>query len=102
MRSTMPRERMILARITVNCRVRFRSKRRLDFSLGRLRNELVLLGQMHQQWRTEPIDFSQIFFGVTPVIRHGSIHAGATRGKVRHKSTETISEDSNLSGAFRQ
>src|SRR6266852_2303580 len=58
MRPTMPREGMILTRIAVDCRVRFFGKRRFDLSLRRLGDELVFLGQMHQQGRMKPIDLS--------------------------------------------
>src|SRR5216684_3055154 len=58
MRPTMPREGMILTRIAVDCRVWFLSKCRLNISLRRLGNELVLLGQVHQHRRFEPVDLS--------------------------------------------
>ena len=49
MRPTMSREGMILTRIAVDGRVRFAGKRRFDLGLRGLGNELILLGQMHQQ-----------------------------------------------------
>src|ERR1700676_4691123 len=54
MRPTMSREGMILTRIVVDGRVRFAGKRRFDLGLRSLGNELVFLGQMHQQRRSKP------------------------------------------------
>src|SRR5580700_9050427 len=51
MRAAVPREGMILTRIAVDCRIWFAGKCRLNFSLRSLGNELVLLGQVHQQRR---------------------------------------------------
>ena len=59
---------MILTRIAVDGRVWFLSKRRFNFSLRSLGNELILFGQMHQKGRIKPVDLSQIFFSITPVI----------------------------------
>jgi hypothetical protein len=61
-------EGVTLARIAVDGGVWPAGKRCLDLSLRRLRNELVLLGQMHQQRRIEPLDLAQIFLCVAPVI----------------------------------
>ena len=79
MRPTMPREGMILTRIAVDCRVWFPGKCRLNLSLRSLGNELVLLGQVHQQRRIKPIDLSQIFLSVTAVISDRSVDAVSAR-----------------------
>ena len=42
----------------------FAGERRLDLSLCRLGNKLVLLAQMHEQGRMEAVDFPQILLGV--------------------------------------
>jgi hypothetical protein len=64
----MPSERVMLTRIAVNRRVWFAGKGRLDLSLRRLGNKLVLLGQMHQQRRIKAVDLAEILFGVTAVV----------------------------------
>ena len=58
MRAIVPSEGVMLTWITEDCRVRFAGKGCFDLSLGRLGNELVLLGQMHQQRRSKPVDLA--------------------------------------------
>ena len=102
-RPTMPREGMILTRIAVDCRVWFLSKRRFNLSLRSLGNELVLLGQMHQQRRIKPIDLSQIFLSVAAVISDRGVDAVAAHGRQEdHQRAEAIAEDGNLAGALRE
>src|SRR5256884_4078719 len=57
----MPSEGVMLTRIAIDCRVWFAGKCLLDLSLRRLGNELVLLGQVHQQRRIKTVDHAQIF-----------------------------------------
>jgi hypothetical protein len=80
MRAIIPREGVTLARIAVDCRIRFLGKDRFDLSLGSLGNELVFLCQVHQQRRIEAGNFSQILLGVTAVICDPSVNA-ITRGR---------------------
>src|SRR5258708_36781685 len=68
-RPIMPSEGVTLTRIAVHCRVWFPGKCRLDLSLCRLGNELVLLGQMHQQRRIKAFDLAQRFLSGTTGIR---------------------------------
>src|SRR5271163_4334141 len=51
MRPIMPREGVILTRIAVDRRVRFLSKCRFNLPLCSLRDELILLGHMHEKGR---------------------------------------------------
>src|SRR6202040_1347875 len=74
-RSIVPSEGVMLTRIAVDCRVWFASKGRFDLSLRRLGNELVLLGQVHQQRRIKPLDLSQIFFSIAAVISDRGVEA---------------------------
>src|SRR6266446_5666873 len=96
----MPSEGVMLTRIAVDCRVWFSGKSRLDRSLRRLGNELVLLGQMHQQRRIKPVDLAQIFLSVTAVIDDRSIDAMAHGRQEGHQPAEAIAEDRNLAAAF--
>src|SRR5467141_623503 len=97
----MPSEGMMLTRIAVDCRVWFLGKYGLDLSLRRLGNELVLLGQMHQQRRIKPVDLTQIFLSVTTVISDRSIDAVAHGCQESHQRAEAIAKDGNLAGAPR-
>src|SRR5579862_9175667 len=99
---TMPREGMILTWIAVYCRVWFLGKRRLDRSLRRLGNELVLLGQVHQQRRMKPVDFAQIFLRVTTVIGDRGGNAFAHGCQKDHQGAEAVAEDGDPTGAPRQ
>src|SRR5260370_31231919 len=98
----MPSEGMMLTRIAVDCRVWFFGKYGLDLSLRRLGNELVLLGQMHQQRRIEPVDLAQIFLGVTAVIDDRSFDAIAGGRQECHQAAEAVTENGNLTSALRQ
>src|SRR5713226_4410985 len=98
----MPSEGVMLPRIAVDRRVWLAGKGRLDLSLRRLGNELVLLSQMHKQGRTKIVDLAQVLFGVTAVISDGSIDVAAHGRQERHQGTETIALDGNLARAIRQ
>ena len=93
---------MMLTRIAVDCRVWFAGKCRFDLSLRRLGNELVLLGQMHQQRRIKPIDLAQIFLSVAAVIGDRGVDAVAHGRQEGHQPAEAIAEDGNLAGALRE
>jgi hypothetical protein len=71
----VPREGVILTRIAEDCRVRFVGKGCFDLSLRRFRDELIFLGQMHQQRSNKPVDFSQIFVSLTAMISDPSVDA---------------------------
>ena len=92
----MSSEGVTLTRIAVDCRVWFAGKRRLDLSLRRLGNELVLLGQMHQQRSMKAPDLAQILLGVAAVIGDRSVNALAHGRQERHQPAEAIAEDGNL------
>src|ERR1700730_7598605 len=98
----MPREGMILARIAVDRRVWFLSKRRFDLRLRSLGNELVFLGQMHQHGRMKPIDLSQIFLSVTAVICDRSVNVVAHGRQEDHQRAEAIAEDGDPAVALRE
>jgi len=83
----MTSESMMLAGIAVDYRVWLAGKCRLDLSLCWLGNELVLLSQMHQQRRIQPVDLAQVFFGVTAVIDDRSVD-GVARGRVASRGSE--------------
>jgi len=93
---------MMLARVAVDRSVWFAGKCRLDLSLRRLGNELVLLGQVHQQRRIKPVDLAQIFLSVTTVIDDRSVDAVARGRKEGHQPAEAITKDGNLTGALRE
>ena len=67
----MPSEGVALTGIAVDRRIGLAGKSRLDLSLRRLGNELVLLSQMHKQGRTKIVDLFQVLFGVSAVIGDG-------------------------------
>src|ERR1700685_1330020 len=103
MRPIMTREGMTLARVAVDRRVRLPNEGRFNRSLRRLRNELVFLGQMHQQRRTKTIDRSQIFLGIATVIPDRSVDAVIAHGcHENHQSAEAIAEQAHLAVAFRK
>src|SRR5207302_9410886 len=89
----MPSEGVMLTRIAIDCRVWFAGKCLLDLSLRRLRNELVLLGQAHQQLRIKTVDLAQIFLSVTAVISDRRVDAVARSRQEGHQATETTAHD---------
>ena len=93
---------MILTRIAVDYRAWCLSKCCLDLSLRSLGNELVLLGQVHQQRRMKPVDFAQIFLSVTAVISDRSVNAIARGCQKGHQGAKAVAEDGNLAGAPRK
>src|SRR5271170_4641701 len=103
MRPIMPREGVILSRIAVDRRVRFLSKCRFNLPLCSLRDELILLGHMHEKGRMEPIDLSQIFLSIGAVIPDRRVDAVVAHGcHEDHQRTEAIAEQGNLAVAFRE
>src|SRR5437879_13472587 len=98
----MPSEGVMLTRIAIDCRVWFAGKCLLDLSLRRLGNELVLLGQVHQQRRIKTVDLAQIFLSVTAVISDRGVDAVARSRQEGHQATETKAHDGNLTTAVRE
>src|SRR5271154_3316505 len=98
----MPSEGVMLPRIAVDCRVSFAGECRFDLSLRRLGNELVFLGQMHQQRRIKPFDLAQIFLSIAAVINDRGVEAIANGGQEGHQSTEARVHDGNLTTAARE
>jgi hypothetical protein len=92
----------MLPRIAVDRRVWLAGKGRLDLSLRRLGNELVLLSQMHKQGRTKIVDLAQILFGVSAMISDGGVDVAAHGRHKRHQGAEAIALDGNLAGAIGQ
>src|SRR6266576_3492374 len=98
----MPSEGVMLTRIAIDCRVWFAGKCLLDLSLRRLGNELVLLGQVHQQRRIKTVDLAQIFLSVTAVISDRGVDAVARSCQEGQQATETKAHDGNLTTAVRE
>src|SRR5712664_2042739 len=98
----MPSEGVMLTRIAIDCRVWFAGKCLLDLSLRRLGNELVLLGQGHQQRRIKTVDLAQIFLSVTAMISDRGVDAVARSRQEGHQATETKAHDGNLPTAVRE
>jgi hypothetical protein len=98
----MSSERVALTRIAVDRRVWLADKRPFDLGLRGLGNELVLLAQVHQQWRVETADLAQILLGVAAVIGDRSVGAVARGRQERHQSADAIAKDRNLAGALGQ
>ena len=100
--AVVPREGVMLPRITVDSRIGFAGKSRLDPDFRRFGDELVLLSQMHKKGRMKIVDLAQIFFGVGTVIRDGGIDPAAHGRQERHQGAEAIALDCELARAVRQ
>src|SRR5580704_14283315 len=74
MRPIMTREGMTLTRIAVDRRVWLLSKGRFNLRLCSLGNELILLGDMHENGRMKPIYLSQIFVSIGAVIPNRGVN----------------------------
>ena len=98
----VPRKRVTLTGIAVHRGVGFVSERPLDRRLCGLGDELVFLGQEHQQGRMKSFDLAKILLGVTSVIRDRGVYAVAHCRQVDHQCTEAVAKDRNLAGAFAQ
>ena len=98
----MPGEGVTLSRIAVYRRVWFAGKCRLDLSLGRLGDKLVLLPQMHKQGRMKILDLTQVFLGVTAMIGDGGIDLAAYGRKERHQGAKAVPLDGNFARTLRQ
>src|SRR5271154_5573231 len=66
--SVMARERMTLPRIAVHRRIWLLSKCRPNRRLCSFGDELILLGEMHENGRMKTIDLSQVFVSIGAVI----------------------------------
>ena len=73
--SVMAGECVTLPRVAVHRRIWFLSECRSNRRLCSLGNELILLGQMHENGRMKPIDLSQVFLGIGAVIPDRGVDA---------------------------
>ena len=94
---------MTLPRVAVHRRICFLTNCRFNLRLCSLGNELILLGQMHENGRMKPIDLSQIFLRIAAVIPHRGVDAVIAHGcHEDHQRAEAIAEQGNLALVFRQ
>src|SRR5271168_4744448 len=101
--SVMAGEGMTLTCIAVHRRIWFLSKCRFNLRLCSLGNELILLGQMHENGRMKPVDLSQIFLSIGAVIPDRGVDAVVTHlCHGDHQRAEAIAEQGNLAVAFRE
>src|SRR5271163_2763375 len=99
----MAREGMTLPRIAVQRRIWLLAKCHFNSRLCGFGNELILLGQMHENGRMKPIYFSQIFVSIGAVIPDRGVDAVVTHGcHEDHQCSEAIAEQGNLAVAFRE
>src|SRR5580704_4192061 len=99
----MAGESMTLPRIAVHRGIRLLSKRRPNLRLRSFGDELVLLGQMHENGCVKPIDLSQVFVSIGAVIPDGSVDAVVAHScHEDHQCAEAIAEQGNLAVAFRE
>src|SRR5208282_5093337 len=99
----MAGESMTLSRIAVQRRIWFLGKCRFNLRLCSLRNELILLGQMHENGRMKPIDLSQVFVSIGAVIPDRGVDAVVAHGRHEdHQRAEAIAEQCNFTAAFRE
>ncbi len=66
---------MTLPWVAVHRRIWLLSKCCFNLRLCSLGNELILLGQMHENGRMKPIDLSQIFLSIGAVIPDRGVDA---------------------------
>src|ERR1700683_2421198 len=103
MRPIVTREGMTLTRIAVDRCVRFLGKCRFNLRLCSLGNELILLGDMHENGRMKPIYLSQIFVSIGAVIPDRGVNPiVADSCHEDHQRAEAIAEQGNLTAAFRE
>jgi hypothetical protein len=98
----MPRERVTLARITVNGSVRLTGERCFDLSLCRLGDEFVLFTEVHQQGSAQPANLAEIFFGVAAMVSNRCIDLIAGGYDKSHQCAEAVALHANLAGRLRQ
>src|SRR5271155_2154355 len=98
--TVVPREGVALPRIAVDRRIGVPGERPLDLGLGGLGDELVLLGQMHQQGRMETVELAQILLSVATVVGDRSVNAVAHGRQESHERPEAVAKYGNLAGAL--
>src|SRR3984885_9681335 len=99
----MAGEGMTLPPGAIHPRIWFLTNCRFNLRLCSLGNELILLGQMHENGRMKPIDLSQIFLRIATVIPHRGVDTVVAHGcHEDHQRAEAIAEQGNLAVAFRQ
>jgi hypothetical protein len=100
--SVMPGEGVTLTWIAVNGRARLFCERRFDLSLRRLRDEFVLLAEVHQQGGVQPANLAEVFFRVAAMIGNGGVDLIAGGRDKGHQCTEAVPLQGNLSGRLWQ
>src|SRR5579862_5588640 len=99
----MPGEGMPLTWIAVDRRVWFLAQRSFNFSLRCLGNKFVLLSQVHQKGRIKPVHLSQIFVGISAVIRDSASDTLVAHGSQEdHQCAETIAQKGNFAIALQE
>src|SRR5580704_4057999 len=98
----MPGKGVTLTRIAVNSRVRLFCEGRFDLSLRRLRDELVLLAEVHQQRGLQPANFAQVFFRVSAMISNGGVDFVPGGRDKYHQCTEAVPLQGDLSSGLWQ
>src|SRR5271154_354780 len=96
----MPGERMTLARIAVDSRVGFSCEGCFDLGLRLLRDKLVLLAEMHEQWGLQSVNFGEVFLRIGAMISNGGVDFVAGGRYKDHQGTKTKSKQSNFSTRF--
>src|SRR5580692_3278472 len=101
--SVMAGECVTLPRVAVHRRIWLLGKCCFNLRLCSLGNELIFLGQMHENGRVKPIDLSQIFISIGAVIPDRGVDAVATYGcHEDHERAQAIAEQGKLAVAFRE
>ncbi len=95
-------EGVTLTRIAVNGRVGSSCQGRFDLSLRGLRDELVLLAEVHQQRSFQSANLAEVFFRVAAVIGNGGVDFVSGGRNEGHQSTQAVPLQGNLSGRLRQ
>src|ERR1700722_14730547 len=99
----MAGESMTLPRIAGHRGIWLLSKCRPNRRLCSFGDELVLLGQMHENGRMKPIDLSQVFVSVGAVIPDRGVDTVFAHScHEDHQCSEAIAEQSNFAVTFRE
>jgi hypothetical protein len=98
----MPRERVTLARITVNGSIRLIGECCFDRNLCRLGDKFVLFTEVHQQRSAQPANLAEIFFSVAAMVSDRSIDLIAGGYDKSHQRAEAVALHGNLAGRLRK
>ena len=87
----MPGERMTLARIAIDSRVGFSCEGCVDLGLRLLRDKLILLTEMHEQWGLQSVNFGEVFLRFGAMISNGGVDfvAGGRKKCARRRWSST-------------